>query len=90
MLAMVEAMCFPFFVVLSVPLFQFLMEGEILEGKAFRGQPSKANLSTNAFALTKTMEGKAFRAPSRKKCRQNRSLMCKTIKAKPFVDILGR
>ena len=47
MLAMVEAVCFPFFVVLSVPLFQFLKEGEPVDVclKSLNAKPFVDNLA---------------------------------------------
>ena len=47
MLAMVEAVCFPFFVVLSVPLFQFLKEGEPVDVclKSLKAKPFVDNLA---------------------------------------------
>ena len=45
MLAMVEAVCFPFFVVLSVPLFQFLKEGEPVCLKSLKAKPFVDNLA---------------------------------------------
>ena len=44
MLAMVEATCFSFFVVLSVPLFQFLKEGEPVCLKSLKAKPFVDNL----------------------------------------------
>ena len=97
MLAMVEAVCFPFFVVLSVPLFQFLKEGEpvdvclkSLKAKPFVDNLAKPTCQQMLSPLQKQWKAKPFVHLREKKCRQNRSLMCKTIKAKPFVDILGR
>ena len=45
MLAMVEAVCFPFFVVLSDPLFQFLKEGEPVCLKSLKAKPFVDNLA---------------------------------------------
>ena len=45
MLAMVEAVCFPFFVVLSAPLFQFLKEGEPVCLKSLKAKPFVDNLA---------------------------------------------
>ena len=77
MLAMVEAVCFSFFVVLSVPLFPFLKEGEpvdvclkSLKAKPFVDNLAKPTCQQMLSPLQKQWKAKPFVHPREKKCRQ--------------------
>ena len=82
MLAMFEAVCFPFFVVLSVPLFQFLKEGEPVDVclKSLKAKPFVDNLAKPTC--------QQMLSPLQNNGRQ--SLSCtfeKQMQAKPFAHV---
>ena len=81
MLEMVEAVCFSFFVVLSVPLFQFLKEGEPVCLKSLKAKPFVDNLAKPTC--------QQMLSPLQKQNgRQNLSCIFeKKMQAKPFAHV---